>query len=83
MKKLYRDRVKNRVKIPTIRVQYSSALPSRVDAVAKHLKTLEEVFEILFSDENFVTLLEAEGLTRVPGFFASIADKAGRAYEIR
>jgi hypothetical protein len=83
MKKIYRDRVKNRVKIPTARVQYTSALSSRVDAVAKHLKTLEEVFEILFSDENFLTLLQAEGLTRVPQFFASIAEKAGRAYEIR
>jgi len=83
MKKMYRDRVKNRVKIPTVRVQYSSALPSRVDAVAKHLKTLEEVFEVLFSDENFLTLLQAEGLTRVPQFFASIGEKARRAYEIR
>jgi len=83
MKTLYRDRVKNRVKIPTVRVQYSSALPGRVNAVARHLKTLKEIFGVLFSDENFLTLLQAEGLTEVPQFFASIAEEARNAYEIR
>jgi len=83
MKNIYRDRVKNRVKIPTVRVQYSSALPGRVDAVAEYLKTTKEIFAILFSDENFLTLLEAEGLTQFPQLFASLAEKARGAYEIR
>ncbi|HEX4005483.1 MAG TPA: hypothetical protein VHX60_04880 [Acidobacteriaceae bacterium] len=83
MKKIYRDRAKNRVKIPTARVKYSSALPGRVDAVAEYQKTMEEIFAILFSDENFLTLLQAEGLAQVPQLFASLAEKARRAYEIR
>jgi len=42
------------------------AVPKRANLVAQHLRTLKENFETLFSDENFVTLLRAESMARVP-----------------
>jgi hypothetical protein len=45
------------------------AVPKRAALVAQHLRTLDGIFGTLFSDENFVTLLRAESMTRVPVYF--------------
>lgn len=49
-----------------LHVKYMEAVPKRRDLVAQHLRTLRETFETLFADENLVTLLRAESMTRVP-----------------
>ena len=45
------------------------AVPERAALVAQHLRTLNGIFGPLLSDENFVTLLRAESMTRVPIYF--------------
>jgi hypothetical protein len=52
-----------------IHVRYMEAVPKRATQVAQHLHTLDRVFSALFADENFVTLLRAETMTRVPAYF--------------
>ena len=55
----------------TVQVQNTLALPSRAEATAKLLRNLSAVFAELFADENFVTLLQAESQTTIPGKTAS------------
>lgn len=52
-----------------IHVRYMEAVPKRAALVAQHLRTLNGIFGALLSDENFVTLLRAESMTRVPIYF--------------
>jgi hypothetical protein len=61
-----------------IHVRYMEAVPERAALVARHLATLNEIFGTLFSDENFITLLRAESMTRVPAYFQPLLkeDKA-------
>lgn len=47
---------------------YSTALPLRAEAVAKHLDAFSVIFTRLFSDEHFVTLLRAESMGSIPAF---------------
>lgn len=49
-----------------IHVRYMEAVPKRADLVVRHLRTVKQIFETLFADENFVTLLRAESMTMVP-----------------
>lgn len=48
------------------------AVPKRAALVTQHLRTLNETFATLLSDENFVTLLRAESMTGVPAYFHSL-----------
>ena len=52
-----------------IHVRYMEAVPKRAALVTRHLRTLNEIFATLLSDENFVTLLRAESMTGVPACF--------------
>ena len=79
MKKIHRERVKNRPHKYTaftghaVYDQYSATLPNRAKLVTSHLARTREVFERLFTDENFLTLLEAEGAT-IPGYLSSLLE---------
>jgi len=53
-----------------LHVKYMEAVPKRLSLVSRHLRMLKETFETLFSDENFVTLLKAEGLGTLPTYLA-------------
>jgi hypothetical protein len=72
VKKEYQERVKNRPEKATavtghaVYVEYTVTLPGRAELVARHLAVLNTVFDKLFADENFLTLLRAESLTTVP-----------------
>lgn len=88
MKKLHRERVKNRAQKYTaftghaIYKQYSLALPRRAKLVADHLARVKEAFGRLFADENFLTLLEAEGVTAVPAHLKPLLQEARSEHEI-
>jgi len=62
--------------------KYSAALPERADFVKRRLDLLNEVFRILFSDENFVTLLRAESISTIPAYFGPLLEEEKRAHEI-
>jgi hypothetical protein len=64
MRKEYRRRAK--VRVETVRVKNTKALPERAQSVAKNLEAINAVFGHFFEDENFITLLEAESLTALP-----------------
>jgi hypothetical protein len=51
----------------TVQVWNTRALPERAARVQKCLRSYESAFTKLFEDENFITLLEAESLTEIPG----------------
>jgi hypothetical protein len=67
MKKIYRDRAKLKPKIETARIRESRALPIRSEEVSQALLEMDAVFMRLYSDDNFITLLQAESLTEIPG----------------
>ncbi len=54
---------------------YSTALPLRAEAVAKHLDMFSVIFTRLFSDEHFVTLLRAESMSSIPGFLKVVLQR--------
>lgn len=66
MKKIYRNRAKLKPKIETARVRESRALPIRAQEISQALVEMDAIFMRLFSDENFITLLQAESLTEMP-----------------
>jgi hypothetical protein len=88
MKKLYRDRVKNRPKKEiafighSVHVEYTVALPKRADLVARHLYPLNAIFGRLFSDENFLTLLRAESITTIPAYLRPLLEEERNRHEI-
>lgn len=83
MKKNYRERAKNKkIKIETKRVGKARDLPDLASSTTKRLQTLTDVLGELFSDENFVTLLEAESLTAIPAILRPIFDEARNGHEI-
>jgi hypothetical protein len=49
-----------------LHARYMEAVPGRARLVVQHLRTVNEIFGPLLSDENFVTLLRAESMTMVP-----------------
>lgn len=81
MKKIYRDRVKNRPSQRTaitghaVYLQYTLALPKRAELVGRHLGVLNRVFSRLFGDENFVTLLRAESMTTIPVYLKPLLEE--------
>jgi hypothetical protein len=66
MKKMYRDRAKLKPKIETARVRESRGLPIRAQEISLALMEMDAIFMRLLSDENFITLLQAESLTEIP-----------------
>ena len=66
MKKIYRDRAQLKPKIETARIRESRALPVRAQEISLALLEMDAIFMRLYSDENFITLLQAESLTDIP-----------------
>jgi hypothetical protein len=83
MKHQQHGRVKKKVHIDTPRVRNTRALPERAASVGKSLQLLRSVFRTLFSDENFLTLLEAEALTAIPLCLKTLFEEGRAGYEIR
>ena len=54
---------------------YSAALPKRAMYVAEQLAIFRSVFQELFSDENFRTLMRAESKTTVPVYLEPIIEE--------
>jgi len=79
MKKVYRHRAKKTTAITghSVHVKYTIALPKRADLVANRLCLLKAVFRKLFSDENFLTLLQAESMT-VPTYLKPLLEEEER-----
>jgi dTDP-4-dehydrorhamnose 3,5-epimerase-like enzyme len=69
---------KTTIKRITIQVRNTRALPGRAEATARLLRDLRGVFAELFSDENFITLLEAESRTTIPGYLRTTFEDADR-----
>jgi hypothetical protein len=83
MKKRYRDRLRRkRIRRVTVQVKNSLALPERATTTASCLQRLQAVFSRLFSDENFITLLEAESLNTIPSCLNPILEEARDGHEI-
>lgn len=80
MKKIYRERVKSRptrytaASGPFYYAKYSAALPLRADVVREYLDSVNSIFRILFSDENFLTLMRAESVT-TPFYFGRLLEE--------
>jgi hypothetical protein len=55
MKKEYRQRTKAKVKVDTVRVENTKALPERAQSVAKNLEAINAVFGHFFEDEKMKT----------------------------
>lgn len=51
---------------------YSAALPKRTTYVTEQLSIFRSVFRELFSDENFRTLMRAEGKATIPIYLEPI-----------
>jgi hypothetical protein len=83
LKKIYKQRAKDRIKVETVRVKLSSALPSRAASASNGLNTIKEVFSQLFSDENFVTLLRAESMTAIPAYLRPLMKEGNNEHEAR
>ena len=66
MRNIYRDRAKLKPKIETARIRESRALPVRAQEISLALLEMDAIFMRLYSDENFITLLQAESLTEIP-----------------
>ena len=66
MKKIYRDRAQLKPKIETARIRESRALPVRAQEISLALLEMDAIFMRLYSDENFITLLQAELMTEIP-----------------
>jgi hypothetical protein len=62
--------------------EYSIALPKRAKLVADHLSGLKKIFRTLFSDENFLTLLQAEAVTTIPACLKPQLEEARSEHEI-
>jgi len=81
--RIYQDRVKRRrVRRLTVQVKNTLALPGRAKTVAESLQRANAVFRELFSDENFVTLLQAESLTTIPTYLNPLLKEARNGHEI-
>jgi hypothetical protein len=64
------------------RIRFALDLPKRSEAVAGQLQILDEALGRFFGDENFVTLLEAESMTTVPGRYQALLGEVGHGNEI-
>jgi hypothetical protein len=63
----------NRIRVcgDACHLRKTSELPERAALAAKRLERFNSVIEILFQDENFITLLRAESMLTLPTFLAS------------
>ena len=66
----------------TARIKHSAALPRRARETAGALQQLAKIFEPLFADENFVTLLRAESLTMVPAVLYPLVEKGRDGHDL-
>lgn len=66
----------------TVQVRNTLALPGRAATTAKLLCDLNAVFGELFTDEHFVTLLQAESLTTIPSYLRQVFDEAKIGHEV-
>jgi hypothetical protein len=82
MKKIYRDRAKMKPMIETARIRQSRALPIRAQAIGQGLADMDSMFRRLFADENFITLLRAESMTKIPGRFDRVLKEVLHGYEV-
>ncbi len=88
MKRIYRDRLKNRARKHNVFTghviyeEYSVALPKRAKLVVDHLCRIKEIFAKLLSDENFLTLLQAEAVTTIPTYLRGLLEEARSGHEI-
>ena len=83
MKQIYEAGVKKRkFRRLTVQVKNTLALPARAETVVESLKCVNALFEELFSDENFITLLEAESLNTIPAYLNPLLEEARDGHEI-
>ena len=82
MKNKYGAKPKKKIKIETKRVCKTRALPDLASSSAERLRSLTETLSQLFSDENFVTLLEAESFTAIPAILRPVFEEARNRDEI-
>jgi hypothetical protein len=71
---------KNRAQRP--RDRYTSELPLRAESVNRGLAIVDQVFRRLLSDENFVTLLQAEGVRYIPQCLKHLMNEGKNEHEI-
>jgi hypothetical protein len=83
MKKKIRDRTKKRIKIETKRVNKTRNLSNLARTTAERFRILTEALGQLFSDENFVTLLEAESVAEIPAILRPVFEEARNEHEIQ
>jgi hypothetical protein len=76
-----RLRTKKKDKIETKRVYKTKALPNLANSTTKKLQMLTGILGQLYSDENFVTLLEAESMTAIPATLRSTFEAARKGHE--
>jgi hypothetical protein len=81
MKKMYEKRAKEKIKVETIRVKHTIALPVRAQSVSDSRMALNRIFLKLFSDENFVTLLRAESMTAMPAYLQPLVKEGTDEHE--
>lgn len=62
--------------------EYSIALPKSAKLVADHLSSVKKIFRSLFSDENFLTLLQAGAITTIPAYLRPLLEEARSEHEI-
>lgn len=80
MKEIYRNQAKGPRRL-TVQVRNTLALPERAKTVASLLSCLRAVFGELFSDENFLVLLEAESLWTIPTYLNPLLEEARNEHE--
>jgi len=73
---------KRPIKRITIQVRNTLALPRRAEATARLLRDLRSIFTEFFSDENFITLLQAESRTTLPGYLRTTLEQAKGRHDI-
>jgi hypothetical protein len=66
----------------TIQTWNTRELPDRAARVNGCLCSFEVTFRNLLSDENFLTLLQAESMTMIPEFLRAILNEAKIRHEI-
>jgi hypothetical protein len=57
-------------------------LPKHAELVDTYLASIREIFEKLFVDENFLTLLEAEGMTTIPAYLNPLLQEARSCHAV-
>jgi hypothetical protein len=66
----------------TIQTWNTSELPERAARLTRCLHDFETTFRNLLSDENFLTLLQAEAMTMIPEFLKPILNETKIRHEI-